>query len=254
MKRTRPRGRTDLSMPIRQRLNAYAIAAGAAGVSGMVWAMPAQAEIVYTPVHQIIRRGDVYHLDLTGSGVTDFTIREHGAQSTSGHVSFLFVAGEASNSVQGTNVGHAGFLAKALMQGSSIPAGKFSGKANAQMAFFCSGFLDCFMTTSRRGYWFDVSDRYLGLKFTIQGETHYGWARLSVKFSQPRLNAQLTGYAYETTPNKGIIAGQTSGTEEDASRGAARETNVGKHTTLAALALGSFDRSPWRREEPAAGN
>jgi hypothetical protein len=254
MKRTRSRGRADLSIPIRQRLNAYAIAAGAAGVSGLVWTLPAHAEVVYTPAHQVIQRGDVYHLDLTGSGVTDFTIRDHGAQSTSGHVSFLFVSAAASNSVQGANVGHQGFLAKALMQGSTIPAGKFSGKANAQMAFFCSGFLDCFMTTSRRGYWFDVSDRYLGLKFTFQGETHYGWARLSVKFIEPRLDAELTGYAYETIPGKPILAGQISATEKDASRGTVREPYLGKRMTLAALALGSFDRSPWRREEPAGVN
>ena len=61
----------------------------------------------------------------------------------------------------------------------------------------------------------NVSNRYLGLKFTINGKTHYGWARLNVSFqiNQGRgtLKATLTGYAYETIPNKAIVAGRTKG-------------------------------------------
>jgi hypothetical protein len=53
-----------------------------------------------------------------------------------------------------------------------------------------------------------VKNRYLGLRFQIKGKTHYGWARLN--FASPQL-AKLTGYAYETIPNKTIIAGQTKG-------------------------------------------
>src|SRR5208337_1079591 len=30
------------------------------------------------------------------------------------------------------------------------------------------------------GPWAGVSSRYLGLKFVIKGETHFGWARLAV--------------------------------------------------------------------------
>jgi hypothetical protein len=63
------------------------------------------------------------------------------------------------------------------------------------------------------GRWDNVNNRYLGVKFTINGKVHYGWARLSVtnlkdKF---RITATLTGYAYETIPNKPIIAGKTKG-------------------------------------------
>ena len=60
------------------------------------------------------------------------------------------------------------------------------------------------------GRWDNVDNRYLGMKFTINGKVHYGWARLSVtnlkdKF---RITATLTGYAYETIPNKPIKAGK----------------------------------------------
>ena len=61
-----------------------------------------------------------------------------------------------------------------------------------------------------------VRNRYLGLKFFVQAKAHYGWARLSVEILKSigpggRIKATLTGYAYETIPNKPIIAGKTKG-------------------------------------------
>ena len=60
-----------------------------------------------------------------------------------------------------------------------------------------------------------VRNRYLGLKFVIHGKVHYGWARLSVTLGHHRqygdVSGTLTGYAYETIPNKAIITGKTKG-------------------------------------------
>ena len=50
---------------------------------------------------------------------------------------------------------------------------------------------------------------YLGLMFQINGETHYGWALLSVENTKKGLLVKLSGYAYETTPGTPINAGQT---------------------------------------------
>jgi hypothetical protein len=61
------------------------------------------------------------------------------------------------------------------------------------------------------GPWLTKSGGYLGLKFIVNGETHFGWARL--KFSD-FFQTTLTGYAYESTPNKAVIVGQTSGADE----------------------------------------
>jgi hypothetical protein len=69
--------------------------------------------------------------------------------------------------------------------------------------------------TGFQGLWANggkgVKDRYLGFKFAIYGKTHYGWARLNVKVGysdEVYINAALTGYAYETIPNKPIITRQ----------------------------------------------
>jgi hypothetical protein len=60
----------------------------------------------------------------------------------------------------------------------------------------------------------------------------------------------LTGYAYETIPGKGIIAGKTKGPDD------AEPTASDMHTTeqamLGALALGAPGLSIWRREQSVA--
>jgi hypothetical protein len=228
----RPRKTVSLSSSVHRRLNAYAIAAGA---SGLALALPAQAEIVYTPANQFIEHGQRYALNLINSGAADFVVADRSGNSTSGHASSLFVAGAPGNSVEGSASRHA-FLAAALKQGASIPTGTFGAKG--QMAFFCSGFLDCSATTSKRGDWVNVTDRYLGLKFTIDGQTHYGWARFSVKLSGVRLTAVLSGYAYETIADQPILAGATQGTADDISAGASLERESSGVGTLGNLALG----------------
>jgi hypothetical protein len=61
----------------------------------------------------------------------------------------------------------------------------------------------------------DVVNHYLGLNFQVNGQTHYGWARLSVLLHCGRGGCSyvvtLTGYAYETIAGNPILAGQTSG-------------------------------------------
>lgn len=65
------------------------------------------------------------------------------------------------------------------------------------------------------GHWANsgkgVRSRYLGLKFMIKGEMHYGWARFNVSFPHQTVCAVLTGYAYETIAHKAIVAGKTKG-------------------------------------------
>jgi len=88
------------------------------------------------------------------------------------------------------------------------------------------------------GYWRNVTNRYLGLEFKIQGKYHYGWARLSVEFIDPYTpEATLTGYAYETIPNKPIIAGKTHGEDVIALDSA----------TLGHLARGAAGLAAWRK-------
>jgi hypothetical protein len=79
-----------------------------------------------------------------------------------------------------------------------------------------------------------VKNRYLGIRFQIKGQVHYGWARMTVTTTQRSFTATLTGYAYETIPGKPIIAGQTK--EKDEAQG----------PTLGALAAGVNGLHTWK--------
>jgi hypothetical protein len=72
-------------------------------------------------------------------------------------------------------------------------------------------------TPNTRGYcpWRNATNRYLGLRFRIDGKTHFGWARFTIKAQARGVVATLTGYAYETVPNKPIIAGKTKGSDDN---------------------------------------
>ena len=107
------------------------------------------------------------------------------------------------------------------------------------------------------GLWNNVKNRYLGLKFTINGTTHFGWARLNVTwttmFGNHKVTGVLTGYAYETVPNKPIVTGKTKGPEDEGnlepSNSAALTVPASRPAKLGMLAMGAPGLSIWRREE-----
>jgi hypothetical protein len=107
--------------------------------------------------------------------------------------------------------------------------------------------------TSHCAWWKNLGSHYVGLKFNIQGKTHYGWARVKV-VSYPQYAAILTGYACETIPNKPIVTGKTKGPDEIRIDGAdaALTTPTHEPARLGLLAMGSSGLSIWRREEQLA--
>lgn len=49
------------------------------------------------------------------------------------------------------------------------------------------------------------ADKYVGLKFKIGSQTHYGWARFDTREDSRQYT--LKDFAYENTPDKSILAG-----------------------------------------------
>jgi hypothetical protein len=70
----------------------------------------------------------------------------------------------------------------------------------------------------------------------VAGQQHFGWARFTVLSACSGNNVLLSGYAYETTPNKPILAGQKSGSDTDEANAV---HNVPRAGTLGHLALGA---------------
>jgi hypothetical protein len=243
-----PLAPADLPESIHRRLNMYGLAATAAGVGLLAVASPADAKIIYTPVHRVIGPNHSYNVDLNHDKITDFTIVNHVSACTDFCFFELRQYPTSGNSAVGYAVGSGQFLGSDLKPGARIgPRSPFK-KGTAALVIARSN-----LYTSNRtivyGPWADVKGRYLGLKFQINGKSHYGWARLNVKVSNATITATLTGYAYETIPNKAIIAGNTKEPDEIsiAEPDAALTPGNPTHATLGLLALGLPGLSVWRR-------
>jgi len=244
-----------LSESIHQQLNMYTLAAGAAGVSFLVFPQPAEAKVVYTRAN--VSLGGVFNLDLNGDGIVDFQMVNSRTGFDTG--SYVGSVADLSIFVAGDGVGAWG-VSHVI---SALPAGVRVGPKDASK--FVSGNMAGFVfrtngtrhRSSSYGKWKNVKSRYLGLEFSIQGKSHFGWARLNVQITNGNITAILTGYAYETTANKPIVTGNIVGDtkEEDeieSHTGRPNPTSLNAPTpqpaTLGALAMGARGLSIWRRE------
>jgi hypothetical protein len=214
MKRAfRPSKSANLSDSVQQQLNKYALAAGAAGVGVLVLGHPAEAKIVYTPADTNITPDHTIPLDLNHDGIVDFGFRDVYRRSHPygfDHTGVLSVIpANPANKIEGFHRTN-GNYASALRAGVSIgPNAQFTTGANIMATTFIDTGRVRKSNSVCNGPWFSGANRYLGLEFLINGEVHFGWARLSVTCKDLRVLAKLIGYAYETVPNKPIIAGRT---------------------------------------------
>ncbi len=244
----------NLRDSLHQHLYMYALAASAAGVSVLAMVQPGEAEIIYTPVYNITPN-HTFHLDLNGDGTTDFKIHDSFTCTSFCEViagAITVKPAQAGNEVWGYAAGSHSFA-------SALPAGVLigsTGKFSPNNKVMASGGYDAGTTTVGfcAGPWKNQKNRYLGLKFMISGEVHFGWARLSETCGKNgENNALLTGYAYETVPNQGIIAGRTKGKADDGEIGSVAPPPLSSPApapaTLGLLAKGAPGRCIWRRNE-----
>jgi hypothetical protein len=228
---------SKLSESLNRQLNAYALAAGAAGVGLLALTQPAEAKIVYTPAHRKITQFPKVVLDLNHDGNVDFVLLFGGDASSCFATTYLLAYGYRSgNGVIPSGVEKSFNQALALRPGARIGSDR-SFDDNGLLARLFSPIGRRCGSTAWVGQWADggkgLKNRYLGLKFSANGKGHFGWARVTVTTSGSKFTATLTGYAYETIPNKSILAGQTKGKDEGqgASLGALAAGAVALHTS-----------------------
>lgn len=243
----------QLSESLLHHLNQYGLAATAAGVASLALARPAEAKIIYTPAHIKIPRpprflGLSVPLDINHDGIDDFNINNFLGGSAPNTYAFMGVAGYRFN---GNRVIGKDCAASALPAGVRVEFDNncYSGDGMAGWRTVAGH------STTFAGQWANggkgVKDRYLGLRFTVKGEIHFGWARLNVSFKNGAFIGVVTGYAYETIPKKAIVTGQTKGMAESG----VEELNPTSLTapthapvSLGLLAMGSPGLSIRRRE------
>ncbi len=168
------------------KLAAYTAAAGAAAAFA---ATPAEAAVVYTDIADVtLNHGDTFSIDFDGDTDNDITI-------SGGSTSFNQIK---TGSVLGTVTSNDNALA--------LPAGFVVGPAPATGSFGAA--FDLWSQSDYLyGNWINVSNRYLGVRFSISGATHYGWVRMSTVNTD---TVTIHDYAYETLADTPIVTGITA--------------------------------------------
>jgi hypothetical protein len=236
------------------RLSAYASAAVAAGVGLLALTQAAGAKILYTPADTNIPvNGGPVLLDLNHDGSPDFSLFNSALSNVSVFRAFVRAhVPDGDNAIWGRGVFAGAFntsvFASALRGGSNVGPTRayFQKGSNWLMWYRVAGAASSTTTywyTAYRtfGQWFNTRRRYLGLRFMIGGEVHYGWARFTVVQANAyqAIEVVLTGYAYETIPNKPIITGKTKGPD----------VITLEPATLGRLAQGASGISTWREKK-----
>jgi hypothetical protein len=216
-----PRKTANLSESCNQQLNDYARAATAAGLGLLALVLPAEGKIVYTPANlPLISNHHQVFIDLNHDGVDDFffSATDTGtARISSFLVQLRVLPAQQGNAIWRIPERRHNDCAAALPAGIQVRL-KRPFRINPKILFH---YRERGASVTSYCAWKQLRTAYLGLKFNIKGKTHFGWARVKVF---DFFIVTLTGYAYETIPNKAIITGKTEGpdviTLEPASLGA----------------------------------
>lgn len=242
----------ELSRNLEKRLVAYVAAAGGGLI---VFSQPAAAQIIYTPSNipmaQGFAGGAITQFDINNDGTPDFAFSNfsyltHGF----GAVDLKISPDVTGNAIVGILLsGQQRTTAAALADGVEVgPNANFQSQG-----LYMAGVFFGSTNTLHSGSWLSVETAYLGLKFMVNGETHYGWAR--IKFVSPVgfnfLSGSIAGYAYESTPNQPILTGQTSGTMKKTKQpgqpnAAVRIVPAARAQSLGMLAAGAVATPLWR--------
>ncbi len=219
------RPKSLLNRNLEKNITTYMLSATTAGIGLFSLAQPSQAEIIYTPANITIveNKGEI-GLDVDNDGLPDFQFSNFFSQAVplpplGFHIAQLdvrparkanrveFVQSQATNcQVKNAN------CAAELNKGAAIDRQSPVQPGYSQLVMAESG--GSAYSTFFVGPWFGQSQHqgFLGLRFTINGQNHFGWARLTI---QGVNSATITGYAYEDVANMPIRAGRTSGTEDN---------------------------------------
>ena len=226
------------------RLKLYSLAAVAAGVGVLALGQPAESEVIVTkknlPIPMSRNCCEGVEISLSNNDVNDFSVSLLNYTTKYISVRHLNIKplSKGAAVVESDN-------ALALARGANIGrAGPFSGDS---MAYIERTNILTNGTKRSYGNWGgNPQNKYLGVRFFINGKVHFGWVRLTVNIPPPLqvMSATITAYAYETVPNRSILAGTpdkpTAGAQPEAQAEDAAQPSLGM------LALGVDGLPLWR--------
>jgi hypothetical protein len=165
----------------------YALAAGAT----LALTAPSHAEVIFTPSNAFLRGIGKFDIDIDHDGSTEFSLTIEMIHYSTHSLELALLA-------YGNHPSH-----QIVAQGASALALEKKTRIGGGRTFRAFTAME---TAVYGGPWSDVTNRFLGVRFLINGEIHYGWIGFREVRNFP-MGARLAGWAYETVPDKPILAG-----------------------------------------------
>jgi hypothetical protein len=200
---------------LNKRLKQYA----ALAVSAI--ATDASAQVIYTNISDttLVNNGDFFDISLNNDGIME--VRLTMTKSTSSYPTYSAYfrvdmakvqplnSADVNMSFSATSSYSSSFgIAMALNNNQSI---NNSLNTWSNTSAYLGGYADVRTSsssfTTSIGQFPGAGDKYLGVKFIIGTNVHYGWVRLDMSTLSDSLT--IKDYAYEATPNISIAAGDT---------------------------------------------
>jgi hypothetical protein len=185
-------------------------------VTATMFSVKVNAQIVYTDIvpdstYTVSSwRIDTFNLDLNGDSTTDFLIkaaRPRPRYPEDPYTCSVSITPLVNNAFMTTTL----HTAKKLVPDDAISSSQAWHNATLQYLkwyqtewVFTGGFV-----ITNTGEWDSTVNGYVGLRLINGGQTYYGWVRIDVDVSPETASMTIKDYAYNSTPNQPILAGQT---------------------------------------------
>ncbi len=206
----------------KKNLKKYAALAGAFITGGAV-----NAQIQYVDINPdvVLNLGDSLLLDMDGNSVTDLAFRV-GSFSGSGTaygglVNFQYsgfggsVSAPNGGGIMGSVSSQASMNIASMLMSSNLvdSGGNFlsDGILASKVTAVVTGLYSTTIT-QYPGYFAGQTDKYIGVRFDIGGNNHYGWVRLDAAGTYDQIT--IKDYAYNAVPDLPLYAGQTVGLDD----------------------------------------
>ncbi len=192
------------SFNFENKLKAYStIALGVIGVGAL------NAQVVYHDVNPdrtftaSASMGDTMTLDINSDAILDFYFQFRTYNTADAQANLNTLGDTLVNKVMATLVSYTDLgYAVPLALNAPIAPGNVNFRALLDQAVLASAF-----SGTNYGNCDIAGDVYLGLRFAAGANTHYGWIRMS-GISATGSTGILKDWAYQSTPNTQILAGQ----------------------------------------------
>ena len=229
-------------------LKSYSLAAAAASVGMLALTQPASGEIIINHINKAVpvcARLDPCSLaiDLNNDGIADVKFQLLSTRQPTHYERSLAAFGSNGAEVVGTSEVP---YAYCLLRGGKVgPSARFIAFGQMEASNGDPG-----VSRVLYGNWYgNHADRFLGVKFKIKHETHYGWVRVTVDSTPGAITATVTEYGYETIANKIVKVGLSGAAANTVDRKVAKPA-----ASLGMLARGVESLALWRREQSSVGD